>query len=94
MATFLMLGKYSLEGIKGISTKRTEEGSKLIKKNGGEVRSIFALLGCYDLGILVDFPGTKEVMKASIELTKMTGIAFTTSEAICVKEFDKLMAKK
>jgi len=93
MATFLMLGKYSLEGIKGISAKRTDVCNKLIKNMGGDVKSIYALLGTYDLAIIVDFSCAKGAMKASIELAKMTGIAFTTSEAICVKEFDKIIAK-
>jgi uncharacterized protein with GYD domain len=94
MATFFMLGKYSLQGLMGISVRRTNECNKLVKKLGGNVKSIYALLGKYDLAIIVDFPNSKEAMRASVELAKKTGIAFTTSEAICVKEFDKLMAKK
>ena len=31
-------------------------------------------------------------MKASIELAKATGIGFTTSPAVTVEEFDKIVA--
>ena len=37
MSTFIMYGKYSAEAMKGISAKRTEEGSALIEKLGGKV---------------------------------------------------------
>ena len=32
-------------------------------------------------------------MQASVALAKMTGIGFTTSEAVPVADFDKLMAE-
>ena len=91
MATFLMFGKYSSEAIKGISSKRTEEAVSLIKKSGGEVRSMYALLGEKDLVFILTFPGIEGAMKASIALSKLTGISFTTLPAISVEDFDKMM---
>jgi len=90
MAKFLMLGKYSLEAIKGITPERTKKSVEIIEKAGGKVNSMYALLGCYDLALVVDFPGALEVMKASTALTKLTGISFTTSPAISIEEFDKI----
>ena len=90
MAKFVMLGKYSMEALKEASAERTKKGVELIEKSGGKVVSILALLGCYDLLIMVDFPGTNEAMKASIALAKLTGIGFSTCAAISVEEFDKL----
>jgi len=43
------------------------------------------------LAFVVDFPGMAEVLKASVALTKLTGIGFTTSPAISVEEFDKIV---
>lgn len=91
MATFIMLGKYTSESLKGISPERTDQAVDLIKKCGGEVKSIYALLGKYDLIAIVDYPGVEQAMKASIALSKLTGIAFTTSQAISVEEFDKMI---
>ena len=91
MAKFLMLGKYLGEAAKGITTERTKIGIEVIEKTGGKVSSILALLGGYDLAIVVDFPGIAEAMKASVGLTKLTGISFTTFPAIPVEEFDKIM---
>jgi len=39
----------------------------------------------------VDFPGVAEAMKASVALAKLTGIGFTTSPAVPIEEFDKLV---
>ena len=92
MAKFLMLGKYSLEAVKGITASRTEKVIDVIKKSNGLVDSMHALLGNYDLAFLVDFPGNAEAMKASIAITKLTGIVFTTSSAVTVEEFDKIVS--
>ena len=91
MAKFLMLGKYSVEAIKGISPARTEKALKTIKKLGGRVESLHSLLGAYDLAAMVDFPKNADAIKASIALTRITGIAFTTFPAMTVEEFDKLV---
>ncbi len=93
MATFVMLGKYTSESLKGISSERTDKAVYLIKKCGGEVKSIYALLGEHDLIAIVDYPGIEQAMKASIALSKLTGIAFTTSQAISVEEFDKMITE-
>ena len=93
MGTFFMFGKYSSEAMKGMSAKRTEEANSLIKKLGGEVISIYALLGVHDLVLIVNFPGIEQAMKASVALSKSTGVSFTTSPAITVEEFDRMVAE-
>lgn len=90
MAKFLLLGKYSQEAIKGISTERTNKAVSLIERAGGKVNSMLALLGNYDLALIVDLPGNSEAMKTSIALTELTGISFVSSPAITVEEFDKI----
>ncbi len=94
MATYMMFGKYSVEALKGISAARTKKVISLIKKMGGTVEGMHVLLGKYDLALTVDLPGPEAAMRASIELAKSTGIAFTTSPALSVGQFDKMMAKK
>lgn len=90
MAKFLMLGKYSLEAIKGITAERTKKVVGAIEKGGGKVNLMLVLLGNYDLAFVAEFPGIKEAIKTSVDLTKLTGISFTTSPAITVEEFDKI----
>jgi len=91
MATYFMFGKYSLEGMKGISAGRTAKTLALIKKHGGELRAGYALLGDVDLVLIVDLPDTGQAMKTSAALTKLLGVSFSTAPAVSVEEFDKLM---
>jgi len=91
MTTYMMFGKYSADSIKRISARRTDKTIELIKKNGGELVSGYALLGETDLILVVDLPGAEQAMKTSVGLSKMTGIAFTTAPAVTVEEFDRIM---
>jgi uncharacterized protein with GYD domain len=91
MATYVMFGKYSAEGIKGISARRSDEAKALIKKNGGELKAAYALLGGVDLVLIADLPDTQKALATSAGLSKLTGIAFTTAPAVTIDEFDKLM---
>jgi len=93
MATFFLFGSYSSDAIKGISANRTDKAIELIKKFNGELHSMYVLLGEKDLVLIADFPNIDQVMKASIALSKLTGIAFSSSQALPVTEFDKLIAE-
>jgi uncharacterized protein with GYD domain len=86
-----MFGKYSLEAIKAISAKRTDKALALIKQEGGDLKSGYALLGDIDLVLIVDLPDTERAMKTSVALSKLLGISFSTVPAVNVADFDKLM---
>jgi uncharacterized protein with GYD domain len=93
MATFLMLGKYSAEAVEAISAARTGQAVQQIQEFSGEVRSIYALLGENGLALIVDFSGIEQAMKASVALSRTTGVSFTTAPAASVEDFDKMMAE-
>ncbi len=93
MATFLMVGSYCHESLKGMSAQRTKQAIESIEKFDGKVQSMYATLGPNDLVLIVDFPDTQQAMKASVALTNLTGIAFSTSPAVTVEAFDKLMSE-
>ena len=91
MNTYIMFGKFSIGAVKEISAERTKRATAIVESCGGKVQALYALLGETDVVAIVDFPGLKEAMKASVELTKLLGISFTTAPAVTVEEFDKLM---
>ena len=93
MTTVLMFGKYSSRALQEMSIQRTDKAVDLIKGFGGQVEAMYATLGQYDLVFVVSLAGTDEAMKTSIALTKLTGINFSTSPAVSVQEFDKLMGE-
>jgi len=91
MSTFILLGRYSYEAIKGISADRTSQAYDLAKKYKGNLKSIHILCGKDDVLMMAEFPGTEEVVQFSVALSRKTGIAFRTSEAIAADRFDQLM---
>jgi len=92
MATYLMFGKYGPSAMGEMSPERTAKAVDVIKANGGAVEAMYAAFGDVDLVFVLNFPGNAEAMKASVALSKMSGIGFKTAPACTVAEFDKLMS--
>jgi len=93
MATYVMSGKYTAQALQQMSAGRTDKAVALIKQLGGTVKSMLATLGDRDLVLILDFPNTHQAIKASVAMTKLTGIGFTTVEAVPIDEFDKLVSE-
>jgi uncharacterized protein with GYD domain len=93
MATFLMFGKYSAQAMQEMSPGRTQKVRDKVRELGGEVQAIYAVLGKKDLLLIVNLPGIEAAVKASLALGRMTGISFTTSPALPVEEFDRLIGQ-
>lgn len=93
MSTFFMFGKYSLESVGQISAERTKKARELIEDLGGEVKQIYALLGEYDVILIVEMPNMAQAMQASIALKRLTGISFCTAAAVPVEELDTLVGE-
>ena len=91
MATYLLFGNYSPKSIQEISAARTEKALKLLKKHGGKYKAGYALLGKYDVVVVVELPGIDEAIKVSVGLAKMLGISFTTAPAVSMEKFDELV---
>lgn len=92
MATYFMFGKYTAEAVKDMSIERTHQVVGEIKTLGGEVQAMHAMLGEYDLVFCVQLPDVESALKASVRLTQLTGIAFTTAPAVSVEHFDRMMS--
>ncbi len=88
MPTFFMYGKYSAGALENASPQRTRAAEHLIARFQGTIKDTYILLGEKDLVFIVDLPGVEEAVKVSAGLCKLTGISFTTSAAMPVKDFD------
>jgi uncharacterized protein with GYD domain len=93
MSNFFIFGRYSSEAVAKISVERTRQAHELIESLGGKVKAIYALMGEYDVVIIVELPNMAEAMKASIGLKRLTGISFFTTAAMPIEEFDMLMGE-
>ena len=93
MPTFMMFGKYTEDALEGMSPERTRKAVEIIKKNGGKIISMYAVLGEHDLVFTLDFPAVEKALATSIALHMLTGISFTTSQVIDVEQFDHLISE-
>lgn len=93
MPTFFMFGRYSREALEKISAERTRKVDEALREMGGKVKGIYAMMGEYDVVIIVELPRMAEAMKASIALKRLTGISFFTAAAMPVEEFDMLLGE-
>ena len=91
MSTYFMFGDYSPIVVGEISSERTAEAKQIIEQNGGTLNSGYVLLGEKDLVLIVDLPGIESVIKASLMLSDVLGIAFSSAPALSIAEFDKLV---
>jgi uncharacterized protein with GYD domain len=88
------MGRYSPDAIKNMDVNRTDKAVSLIKSQGGKVHSIYALLGGYDLALIVELANVEIAMKVSLGLSLLTGISFSSFPAVSVDDFDKIMGEK
>jgi uncharacterized protein with GYD domain len=93
MNTYFMFGKYSHEATKEITPERTTKAIKIIDKLGGQVKGMYAILGDYDIIMLIEGPDMETIMKISVDLHILTGIHFSTFPAMPVDYFDALIVK-
>jgi len=93
MPIFMMFGKYSTDALKGVSSERTKKAVEIIKKNGGKVISMYAVIGEHDLVFTLDLPDAEKALATSAAISRLTGISFITSPVVDVEQFDKLMSE-
>ena len=93
MNTYFMFGKYSFEAVKEIRPERTTKAIKIIEALGGKVKGMYAILGDYDLIVIIECPDLDKIIKMSVDLAIITGIHFSTFPAITVDYFDALVSK-
>ncbi|MFC1619273.1 GYD domain-containing protein [Candidatus Neomarinimicrobiota bacterium] len=91
MATYFMFGIYSADAMDDMTADRTAAAEKLVQSYSGKINSIYAIMGEEDLILITEFPDNQKALQASVALSKLTGISFSTAPAIEVSEFDKLM---
>jgi len=93
MATFFMFGRYSKDALEQVSVDRTRQAHQVVGELGGQIKAIYALLGEYDLVMIVELPRMAEAMQASMTLKRLTDISFFTTAAMPVEEFDQMVGE-
>lgn len=89
MPKFLMCGSCPPEALREVGVGYKEKVEEVIGEYNGRIDAMYSTLGEYDLILFADLPDIESVMNVSMELNKLTGIAFSSSPAV---ELEKLLA--
>ena len=95
MATFIVLGNFTEQGIRNIkeSPKRADAFKALAAKSGVKVRDIYWTLGHYDLVTIVEAPDAATVTSVELAVASMGNIKTETLTAFSAEEFGKILGK-
>ena len=95
MATFIVLGNFTDQGIRNIkeSPKRTEAFKALAAKVGVKVKEIYWTLGHYDLVTVVEAPDTISATSLGLAVGSLGNVRTETLTAFSADEFGKILGK-
>ena len=95
MAIFLIMGKFTSQGIKNLkqTTSRAERFSEIAAKFGVTVREIFWLMGEYDVINIVEADDEKSVSALLFELGTWGNVTTTTLRAYTKEEMEEIFNK-
>ena len=95
MATFVMLGNFTDQGIRNVkeTTKRAEAFRDLSEKIGVTVREIFWCLGQYDIIAIVDAPDEETATALTLSVASAGNIRTETLRAFSSDDMNRILAK-
>lgn len=95
MPKYIILGKFTAEGIKSIkdSPKRLEAANKLAESLGGKILKFYYTMGRYDWVALCKAPSDEIMMQALLTLGSGGAISTETLTAISAEKTAEIIAK-
>ncbi len=90
---YIILGKYTEEGVKNIkdSPKRLEAAQKVAKSFGGEIKQFYLTMGRYDFVSVVEAPSNEAAIKALLTIASTGAIRTETLVALPTEEYQELL---
>jgi uncharacterized protein with GYD domain len=89
MATYILLGKLTEEGLKTIRERpsRIEEVNKEVEAFGAKVIAQYAVLGSYDFVTVVQAPDNETIARVSVEFSSRGTLQLMTLPAFHINSF-------
>lgn len=93
MPTYVILGKYSLQGIRKIkgTTKRADAFRNLAKKMGARVKEIYWTMGQYDVVTIIDAPDDATATRLLLAAGSMGNVQTETLRAYTQNEVARIL---
>ena len=95
MATFIMLGSFTDQGIRSVkdTTKRADAFKELAKGSGVTVKDIYWTLGQYDLVAIAESPDDTTMTALGLALGKSGNVRTQTLRAFSQSDMNAILAK-
>jgi len=95
MATFIMLGSFTDQGIRSVkdTTKRADAFKELAKGSGVTVKDIYWTLGQYDIVAIAESPDDVSMTALGLALGKSGNVRTQTLRAFSASDMNAILAK-
>ena len=95
MASYVLLGSFTDQGIRGIKdgAKRAKAAAEKAAKFGVKLKDIYTTLGQYDLVVLAEAPDDAAVSALSLSIAAEGNVRFQTLRAFTNEERDRILDK-
>jgi uncharacterized protein with GYD domain len=83
MPTYVMLANWTDQGMRAIndSPKRIDAAKKTLEEMGGQFRSVYMMMGAYDLLMVYDAPDDAVAARFTLMLGKLGNVRTTSLKA-------------
>ena len=95
MATFIVLGSFTDQGIRGIkdSPKRADAFKAMAQMAGCKVKDIYWTLGHYDVVTIVEAPDSATATSLGLAIASLGNVRTETLAAFGPEEFGRILGK-
>jgi uncharacterized protein with GYD domain len=89
-----MLNRYTAQGITNVkeSPARLDALKEVFKRNGGEIKQVFFVMGAYDTVLGVDAPDDETCARLSLTIGTAGNVHVETLRAFSEDEFRRIVA--
>jgi uncharacterized protein with GYD domain len=93
MPTYVMLANWTDQGMQTIadSPKRVDAAKKIMEEMGGQFRSVYMMMGAYDLLMIYDAPDDAVAARFTLMLGKLGTVRTTSLKAFPEEAFRQIV---
>ena len=93
MPTYVMLASWTDQGMQTIadSPKRVDAAKKIMEEMGGQFRSVYMMMGAYDLLMIYDAPDDAVAARFTLMLGKLGNVRTTSLKAFPEEAFRQIV---
>ncbi len=94
MATYITLINWTDQGIKAVkeSAKRADAARQLARQNGGDLKTLYMVIGEYDLVGIIEAPDDETYARIALALGAAGSIRTTGLKAFTEDEYRRIVA--